>query len=481
MAAIGQSTSFTTAEDVLGAVAALGSNAPTAIAALRTAEGYLATAVRLASAALSSLSSAPSSSSSPLSFMRGRLTAQQALVMAALCGRIVLSAAQAVAKAKAIAQRPNAITNGAMSGRRRAIERGQPWTRASLQAIVTASSAAAKPIPSLPPSAAHLSSLCKEALAAMGAYEQEAVRGAQASAMQQQVFEGLWAAAMAPFTLTDEEREGVQAAARDMGVQFCGLEELETARVPAAAARAAAGDAAEVADRAPKAPSAAADLAEGKDATPLGLGSAHSLTLHLCAHAPVDLTASLLADYRAVVAAIDLTTHAVLASMTGDRAGLVQATLPAILASLTACLAALGAYLASPRYMSAPGFVTGESQAFLAGDAWDGRSAETQAALLSMAAAHSMEKEDAGLAAVLASPLRPHRVPALAHDGLAGTTVPVAPHVRPAVAALQTALISSLTRIARAMPVPAYYESLARQLPSPLLVNVALAAPINER
>lgn len=285
----------------------------------------------------------------------------------------------------------------------------------------------------------------------------------------------------------------------------------------------------------------------GSGPNPFGFFTSGSLSLQLCARSPAAQTAALLGNVRAVAAAVDTLTDALVsapsssvaaasiapaapalgatggfggsttrgglgstaffaatigngnATNSGGLAGTSTATsvvqpfvLPAV-TSILSCLAALGGYLASPRYLAAPSAWTGLSSAssvsgneFLPATAWsngqdDGESAFAAAQLVeAVAIANTNGGAGAAAAAAGAAKATLDRLRGnsgmLLRDGssvLNGEApIPGSRHLRPATAVLQHSLIASLRRIRQAMP-KTFDGSVVPRLPSPVLQAVA--------
>ncbi|RYG45266.1 hypothetical protein EON67_10775 [archaeon] len=208
---------------------------------------------------------------------------------------------------------------------------------------------------------------------------------------------------------------------------------------------------------------------------------AHTLSLQACVRPPAAETASLLFDSRAVISAAHM-----LLDVCGWCANtqrfpqVVENSIPTIIASLSACLAAVTLQQVSPRSLcawrytdegaSGPGDMRSH---FLAAGAWNDTSAEEAhvqvlAAIGAAAAARSPE--------VLVSSLRATRVRTtlgLALGAEEGVVCDALPCARPASVTLQTGLIHALQALHACFP--AHYEQLAHHMPSAHMAAVALA------
>lgn len=197
-----------------------------------------------------------------------------------------------------------------------------------------------------------------------------------------------------------------------------------------------------------------------------------TLALRACLRSPADEMASLLGDYRAAVAAVDMLASAVAASRVEDRHGVVSPTLPVAVACLSGLLAGVGLLLSSPRYaasMAAPGVWEAEA-------AWGAAAPSSGGGPLQLADALTpvLHAAATGTTLRLGGPGGVGSVAAASATGTTGVFAPAA--TRPALAALHLAAVRGLRAIRRAFPES--YDELAAQLPSPLLTASARAAVV---
>jgi len=185
---------------------------------------------------------------------------------------------------------------------------------------------------------------------------------------------------------------------------------------------------------------------------PYNLFSPHSASLHLTARSPAAQTAALLHDHRAVLAALDMMATVLAAAATRDSAGVTSASLPAVIASVSALAVSLAQYAHSPRYCAAPAYITTIGgtirDVFPPAAAWgDAAGVLCASALLGCSGAGDGAAADTSAAAVSSS-----SIAVVGHMGIPGggggssssggetsaedAGYPLPPHVRPAVATL---------------------------------------------
>lgn len=261
---------------------------------------------------------------------------------------------------------------------------------------------------------------------------------------------------------------------------------------------------------------------------PLNLLAPGSATLPLFVRSPAAQTAALLENVRAVTAAVELLADALAAAPAEDVHSVMTPLAATVVASLLSCLASLGSYLSSPRYIAAQSLWVGSSlpvevagAAFLPATAWGDAAAPFAAAHLvelrtdaAAAAAGVAAGAAAGgvpVSAAVASTLgRLRSSVMLLHDaaeasdslgysaegqtqvqgqgqgqgkerppavGRALAGLPAPRHMRPAAAALHASLLTALRRIRAASP-RAFDEGIVPALPSPLLYELARSLPL---